>query len=207
MVRDFTKSAISLSWALSLLGLRQTFNLFRPGQQRGNDMIAPITQSAVNQFDDSLRGIYRSGDSLQSGAVDMAFLWLNPVNWFNPNAWLRPFAGCGQRGQGNGQNQGNDCGQGQDSSSQVQNPSYGPGNGQGGNGFTQAAAGISQAVGQAASGFTQAVGQATAGLTQAVTGYQRQPQNGGNVRQNNGGNAPVSNDSAASGWSAMPGNR
>src|SRR5438046_2478069 len=106
MFRELTKSAMSFSWALSLLGIKQAGNLFRPGQQRAGDLLAPMTQVAVDQLDNSLKGVYRTGDNLQGCAVDMTFAWLNPVNWFNPNAWLRPFAGCGQWGQHQGTSQG-----------------------------------------------------------------------------------------------------
>jgi len=102
MIRDFTKSAISLSWALSLLGLKQTVNLFRPGQQGGN-LFEPMVRAAVDQLDDSMKNIYRSGESLNSRAMDLAFSWVNPVNWVNPGNWTRPFNGnCGQRQSGQG---------------------------------------------------------------------------------------------------------
>lgn len=86
MIRDLTKSAVSFSWALSLLGLKQTLNLGRVGQN-GGDLFAPVTQVAVGQLDESLKGIYRSGDNFQSRAVDLAFSWLNPANWLNPRSW------------------------------------------------------------------------------------------------------------------------
>src|SRR5690348_12325327 len=95
MIRDFTKSALGFSWALSLLGLKQAVNLLRPNQQQDGDLLAPMTQVAVNQLDDSMRGIYRSGDNLQARTVDLMFAALNPTNWLNPNAWLRSFTGQG----------------------------------------------------------------------------------------------------------------
>lgn len=88
MIRELTKSALSFSWALSLLGVKQAVNLGRPGQQNGNgDLFAPVTQIAVGQLDESMKGIYRSGDHLGSRAVDLAFCWLNPLNWLNPSSW------------------------------------------------------------------------------------------------------------------------
>jgi hypothetical protein len=190
MIRDFTKSAMSLSWALSLLGLKQAVNLVRPGQQQGGgDLFAPMTQVAVDQLDDSMKGIYRSGDSLQSRAVDMAFAMMNPTSWLNPNQWMRPFSnGCGQqratyRAGNRDFTQNGGCGQD-------------AGYGQSANGFTQAAAGMGQAVSQAAAGFTQAVGQATADVAQAVTGSRGQAPGTRDV--------PLSNDSAAASWGPMP---
>lgn len=197
MIRDFTKSAFGFSWALSLLGLKQAVNLLRPNQQQGGDLFAPMTQVAVNQLDDSMRGMYRSGDNLQSRTVDLMFAAFNPMNWLNPNAWLRPFTGQGNCGRADGQH-----GTGYPSSA------YGSASGSAGNGFTRAAMDLGQIVSQATSGFTQAMGQATAGLTQAVTGRAGapgQPPNGSGGAANTAGNAPVSNESAAGGWGPMPG--
>ena len=87
MIRELTKSANSFSWALSLLTLKQGLNLLRPGQQGGGDLFAPMTQVAVGQLDESMKGFFRGGDSMQAGMVDMAFTMLNPLNWLNPSAW------------------------------------------------------------------------------------------------------------------------
>lgn len=87
MIRDLTKSALSLSWALSLLGAEQAINLLRPGQRNGGNMFAPMTQVAANQLDESMGGLYRTGDNLQRGMVDMAFSLLNPAGWLNPSTW------------------------------------------------------------------------------------------------------------------------
>jgi len=191
MIRDFTKSAMSFSWALSLLGVKQAVNMLRPGQQRGGDVFAPMTQVAEDQLDDSMKGIYRSGNNLQARAVDMAFAWMNPGTWFNPNAWMRPFTGgCGQQNGGTG----------------ATDQSQGGGvAGQAASGFSQAAAGIGQAVSQATAGLTQAVGQATRGLAQAIGGIAGQGQAAGGPSPSSPGGAPVSNDSAAAGWGPMPG--
>jgi hypothetical protein len=103
MIRDFTKSAMSFSWALSLLGVKQAANLLRPAQQRGSDLLAPIIQVAVDQLDDSMKNIYRSGDSLQARAVDLVFVWINPMNWIDPKSWTGSFGGdCGQQQTGHG---------------------------------------------------------------------------------------------------------
>lgn len=86
MIRDITKSAISFSWALSLLGLKQAMSLLRPGQA-GGDLFAPMAQAAVNQMDESMKGFHRSGDVMQSRMVDMAFSMMNPANWLDPGTW------------------------------------------------------------------------------------------------------------------------
>lgn len=88
-MREVAKSAFSFSWALSLLGMEQAVSLFRPSQQGRGDVFEPITQVAVNQLDDSLKGMYRFGDNLQKQMFDMAFSLLNPstlskMNPFGP---------------------------------------------------------------------------------------------------------------------------
>jgi hypothetical protein len=190
MIRDLTKSTMSFSWALSLLGLKQALNLFRPNQRSG-DLVAPMRDVAVDQLDDSMKGIFRSGDNLQARAVDMAFAWMNPANWFNPNAWMRPFTSSGQQGQDSRQTTGsygptgrsgqsgmNGCVQGMtDAAAAMMNPLnwFNPNTwirpftacapqGQTSAGVGQAANGFTQA----ATGMGQAVSQATAGFTQAV---------------------------------------
>ena len=96
-MRELAKSALSFSWALSLLGVEQAVNLFRPSQKDKDDVFAPITQVAVNQLDDSLKGMYRFGDNLQKQMFDMAFSLVNPSTLSKMN----PFGpkGPGQTGQ------------------------------------------------------------------------------------------------------------
>src|SRR5215470_18916638 len=87
MIRDLTKSAVSFSWALSLLTLKQALNLVTPGKQGGRDLFGPMTQVAVGQLDESMKGFHRSGDTMQSRMVDMTFSMMNPFNWFSPATW------------------------------------------------------------------------------------------------------------------------
>jgi hypothetical protein len=96
-MREVAKSAFSFSWALSLLGIEQAVNIFRPGQQGKGDVFGPITQVAVNQLDDSLKGMYRFGDNLQKQMFDMTLSLMNPSTLSKMN----PFGpkGPGQTGQ------------------------------------------------------------------------------------------------------------
>lgn len=91
MMREFTKSAMSFSWALSLFGVNKATDLLRPGRERKPDVFEPITQMAVNQMDESIRSIYRYGDSIQARMVDTAFCLMNPANMvkgdWNPTRW------------------------------------------------------------------------------------------------------------------------
>lgn len=97
MVRDVTKSAISLSWALSLFGVKQTLNLFGPGQQRINESFSSITQATADQLDGSIQRIYSVGDNLQARIVDIAFASFNPANWVNSAQWTQATGASDQR--------------------------------------------------------------------------------------------------------------
>lgn len=97
MIRDLAKSAVSFSWALSLLGMKQAVSLLKPVQKQEGNLLAPVIQVAVDQLDDSMKNIYRSGDNLQSRAVDLAFVLINPVNWINSRTWTHPFADRGMQ--------------------------------------------------------------------------------------------------------------
>jgi hypothetical protein len=87
MIRDLTKSVLSFSWALSLLGVKQSVNLIQPGQQGRENAFAPLAQAASEQLDESVKGLFRTGEKLQHGMVDMAFSLLNPAGWVNPGTW------------------------------------------------------------------------------------------------------------------------
>jgi hypothetical protein len=82
MLQDLTKSALSFSWAISLLTMKQAAGLMRP-DQRGSNMFAPLAQAAADQLDDSMKNLYRSGDSVQRRGVDLAFSLLDPSLWTN----------------------------------------------------------------------------------------------------------------------------
>ena len=94
-MRELSKSVLSFSWALSLLGIKQAVSLVTPGNRSpgASNVLDPITESAVGQLDESMKGIFRSGDSMQSKMVDMMFGMFNPANW---NIARRP-GGCGQK--------------------------------------------------------------------------------------------------------------
>jgi hypothetical protein len=92
-MREITKSVFSFSWAMSLLAMKQAVNMVNLGepiQPRVNPMAAcdPVTRTAVDQFDDSLKGVFRTGDNLQRGLVDLMFGIWNSTNWNLPR-WQR----------------------------------------------------------------------------------------------------------------------
>jgi hypothetical protein len=85
-MRQLAKSAMSLSWALSLLGAKQAYGA-ATGKINHRDLLGPVTQAALDQLDDSMKRIHRSADTVESRMVDMAFSFLNPVQWFRPQNW------------------------------------------------------------------------------------------------------------------------
>lgn len=76
-MREFTKSMMSYTWAMSLFGLQQTLNLLTPPRQQ---QAHPATQSfnnvagaARDELGRTLETFYRAGDNLQRGVVDATF--------------------------------------------------------------------------------------------------------------------------------------
>ncbi len=106
IVRDITKSALSLSWAFSLLGVSQAINLVRPGETSRVNRFAQMSQVAADQIDESMKGVYRSGENLQSCMVDAVFSWMNPASWTNlgnsanPMNLIRSVMSAAQSGAG-----------------------------------------------------------------------------------------------------------
>jgi len=70
-MREFTKSMTSYTWAMSLFGLQQMINVFRPG--RATDSFNHVTKATEDQFGDALKATFRAGDNLQKGLVDITF--------------------------------------------------------------------------------------------------------------------------------------
>ena len=98
-MREFAKSALSFSWALSLLGISNAAKMLRPEHRNTDDVFAPVTEVAINQLDESMRGVYRYGDNIQGRLVDTAFSWMNPGNWARMGSWNFMRSGCpGQTG-------------------------------------------------------------------------------------------------------------
>lgn len=70
-MRDFTKSMTSYTWAMSLFGLQQMINIFRPG--KASESFNNVTKATEDQFGDALKATFRAGDNLQKGLVDITF--------------------------------------------------------------------------------------------------------------------------------------
>src|SRR5262249_48656227 len=69
--REFTKSMTSYTWAMSLFGLQQVVNVFRPG--KATESFNNVTKATEDQFSEALKATFRAGDNLQKGFVDMTF--------------------------------------------------------------------------------------------------------------------------------------
>ena len=78
-MREFVKSMLSFSWAMSLFGIRQATNLINPRAWTG-DPAAPggldaVTNTIVCQFGPALKETFDVGDRLQRQFVDASFGW------------------------------------------------------------------------------------------------------------------------------------
>jgi hypothetical protein len=86
-MRDITKSLISCTWALSLLGARQfamaanRFNGQVPFNEVGATLDA-LTRVAVQQMGETFGQFFDSGDKMQRAAVDMLLDFLSRTSSF-----------------------------------------------------------------------------------------------------------------------------
>src|SRR5918996_5016900 len=83
-MREFTKSALSLPWAMSLLGVEQLANILLL-QNSGSATAAfdATTQAAGEQLSEIIQSLFLLGDNLQRETTDLAFSLLTP-EVFNP---------------------------------------------------------------------------------------------------------------------------
>lgn len=70
-MREFTKSMMSYTWAMSLFGVQQMVNIFRPS--RATESFDNVTDATRDEFGDGMRAAFRAGDNLQRGMVDLTF--------------------------------------------------------------------------------------------------------------------------------------
>jgi hypothetical protein len=91
-MRDFTKSMLNYSWAMSVFGARQLVGLLGAtgsgGAKNVTDSFQRVTNVALETLDDSTRAVYRAGESLQNAAVDIMLggVMLGPMN---PTGWAK----------------------------------------------------------------------------------------------------------------------
>src|SRR5215471_18471613 len=97
VMRELVKSALSFSWALSLLTVSRTATLLQKARPE-DDILAPLTQAATSQLTEFMREIHRSGDIVQARIVDSTFVWINPATWLNPKKWSSFSSGTSSSG-------------------------------------------------------------------------------------------------------------
>ena len=85
MIRDLTKSMLSFSWAMSLFGTKQLVNILMP--EKATASFNAVTQTTEAQLGDVLKGVFRAGDQLQKGMVDITFSFLT-LEAFNPSQMM-----------------------------------------------------------------------------------------------------------------------
>jgi hypothetical protein len=93
MIRDLTKSLLSFSWAMSLFGVNQLTNTLIPQTpsqptHRAATAFNTVTQATEEQLGSTLKGVFKAGDQLQKGMVDLMFGVLS-LETFNPSQMMR----------------------------------------------------------------------------------------------------------------------
>jgi hypothetical protein len=93
MIRDLTKSMLSFSWAISLFGAEQLTNLVIPQtpsqpNHRATTAFNAVTQATEEQLSSVFKGVFRAGDQLQRGMVDLMVGMLS-LEAFNPSQMMR----------------------------------------------------------------------------------------------------------------------
>lgn len=126
MIRDLAKSMISFSWGMSLFGVKQSVNLLTPQSpsqptHKATAAFNSVTQATEEQLGGTLKGVFKAGDQLQKGMVDMMSSCLT-LEIFNPSQMMRMTSdmmkqATGGRGQRNQENA---------SGSQQQSSGFGP---------------------------------------------------------------------------------
>lgn len=90
-MKEFTKSLISYSLALSLFGLKQFDNMMRPsgrGERKGPAAKAfdSVSSATTQELGSTLNTVYRAADSFQRGLVELTFTLLFPFADRGPRA-------------------------------------------------------------------------------------------------------------------------
>ena len=93
MIRDLTKSMLSFSWAMSLFGVNQLTNTLIPQtpsqpNHKATTAFDAVTQATEEQLGSMLKGVFKAGDQLQKGMVDLMFGVLS-LEAFNPSQMMR----------------------------------------------------------------------------------------------------------------------
>ena len=88
-MREFTKSMLSFSWAMSLFGVQQSANLLSPA--KATKAFNHVTDASEQELGDLLKTTFDAGERLQRGAVDLT-LGLFTGEALDPRGWVRTAA-------------------------------------------------------------------------------------------------------------------
>lgn len=99
-MREFTKSLMSYTWAMSLFGVQQVVNVLTPkGQQQQHPAVEAFNEVADatrEQMGDVLKSTFRAGDNVQRGMVDVMFSVMT-LGMFDRNGGARAASNVGQQ--------------------------------------------------------------------------------------------------------------
>ena len=73
---ELTKSLMSYTWAMSVFGLQQLFNIVAPTNNNGGDASKAfnnITDATTQTFGKAMKQTFEAGDSVQREFVDLLF--------------------------------------------------------------------------------------------------------------------------------------
>src|SRR5262245_64861376 len=103
-MREVTKAITSYTWAMSVYGLQQMVNILGLGGSgsfsRSAQSFNNVTEATSNELGDAMRALFRGGDSLQRGLVD---LFLAPLSFGD---WCGGSGAEDARGAGHGRGRG-----------------------------------------------------------------------------------------------------
>ena len=93
MVRDLTKSMISFSLSMSLFGVKQVTNMLSPqnpsqAMHKAATAFDSVTKATEGQLGGTLDGVFKAGDQLQKGVVDLTLGFLS-LEALNPSQMMR----------------------------------------------------------------------------------------------------------------------
>jgi hypothetical protein len=122
-MREFTKSMVSFSWAMSLFGMQQMGNMLRrpdPNRPRSpaTEAFDAVTCATEGQLGDVLKETFKAGDKLQRAMVDMMLgSWMS--RGMNPQGMMQAATDAMQQATGC-------CGQGMAGGTGQDSAGWGP---------------------------------------------------------------------------------
>lgn len=84
-MRELAKSVIGYSWAASLFGVQQAFNMLKPpvqGQPHpATKAFSDMSSATIGQLQEPLKSAFNAGVTMQGQVVDVFFGMLRPDGW------------------------------------------------------------------------------------------------------------------------------